>query len=125
MNKYFLANLEEIYIHDNLIEEFSGFEFLLDKETNIHIEIDGNPDRMLIATFSFGSLVMGDTAFILDLDTVAQNLTGIEDIESALEVVGELRIAEKLVFESAITEGARQELFGGYEVISDDSAAKE
>lgn len=70
--------------------------------------------RVLIATFAKGVEASVGDSVILDLDVVAQGLTDVNDSRKAFDIVLELRDVEKRAFESAITEKARLDLFGGY-----------
>lgn len=78
--------------------------------------LNGDKNRVVIATFASAPAEEGTCAFILDLDIAAQQLEGITSTDPALAIVEDLRSVEKSVFEASLTEKARQELFGGYEV---------
>ncbi len=70
--------------------------------------------RLAIATFASVPSKPEESAFVLDLDVIAQNLD-VGDADSVLEIVEQLRWTEKQLFEASITEDARVDLFGGYE----------
>jgi uncharacterized protein (TIGR04255 family) len=83
--------------------------------------VHGQSDRLVIATFSTassqatGTTVDSLPGIILDLDVVAQNLDEGTGLDQGWELVKELRDIEKQAFEAAITDTARDELFGGFE----------
>jgi uncharacterized protein (TIGR04255 family) len=77
--------------------------------------LENDPNRLVIATFASTPAAEGRSAFILDLDVVAQNLSGLSTVADAFSIVAQLRDDEKDVFEASITDAARYELFGGFE----------
>jgi len=77
--------------------------------------LEHDPNRLVIATFASAPATEGRSAFILDLDVVAQNLSGVSTLADALSIVAQLRQDEKAVFEASITDEARHDLFGGFE----------
>ena len=78
-----------------------------------------DPHQLLIATFSSAPVQGEGTTFVLDFDMIGQNLERVVDQESSMELVNHLRRTERVVFESAITEDTRRDLFGGYEERTD------
>jgi uncharacterized protein (TIGR04255 family) len=74
-----------------------------------------DPRRLIIATFGTIPAEYGSGAVVLDLDVIGQDLEGIESVDSAIALAEEMHRIEKLIFESAITDKARDEVFGGFE----------
>lgn len=92
------------------------------------LAIENNSNQFLVGTFASGPVDPGgddpadvDTkTFILDLDAIEQKLSGISDVQSVMDIAARLRFIERASFESAVTEDARCDIFGGYEVMTDD-----
>ncbi len=87
------------------------------------LSIRDQPNRLLIGTFGSGisdpsevDASSDSRPFVLDLDALAQNLEGVSTVNAVMDVLTELRSIERAAFESAITETARTDIFGGYEV---------
>ena len=81
------------------------------------LNVEGDTGRLVIATFASAVKDNRPEGFILDIDTIAQDLQGIDEVEPALGVVDELHRLEKSVFEASIREATRVEVFGGYEEV--------
>lgn len=83
--------------------------------------MEDDPDRLVVATFASAQPQLGGTAFILDLDAIAQNLQGVNAIDDLTRIVKELRWLEKDVFEASVTNEART-VFGQVEILEESGA---
>jgi uncharacterized protein (TIGR04255 family) len=84
------------------------------------LKVDGDDDRIVIATFASGMADASFTGFVLDLDVIAQNQTGITEVDQALQLIADLHALEKDIFEASIKDATRTAVFGGFE--GDDQA---
>lgn len=93
--------------------QFDGFDYKL---TSFLARTEqarpSDEHQRLIATFASVAAPPGQCAFVLDLDSIAQDLEDVNTVEAALRLADELKSIEHDVFEASITDKTREH-FGG------------
>jgi uncharacterized protein (TIGR04255 family) len=79
------------------------------------LTVDGDDNRLVIATFASVMAEDKPSGFILDIDCIAQNQSDLTTINRTVGEIEALHRLEKEIFEASVKDDARIELFGGFE----------